>query len=125
MMTARNGLNIEFTARGTNLNPKLKTLAEMELNSIDHKLGGAVSAHVILTEEKYRQIAEVTLTAKTEVLVATCEATEMVVALHDALHKLEQQVIRHKERRMTVERQGKPASSAPLVELAWPPVLAS
>jgi putative sigma-54 modulation protein len=125
MMTATSGLNIEYTARGTNLTPKLKKLAEEQLAAIDQKLGGAVSAHVILTEEKYRQIAEVTLTAKTEVLVATCEGTEMLVALHDALHKLEQQVIRHKERRMTVERQGKPASSAPLVEVASPPGLAS
>jgi putative sigma-54 modulation protein len=123
MNVQNTGLNIEYTGRWTTITPKIKSLAESELKRIDHKLGGAVSAHVILTEDKYRQIAEVTLTAPDETLVATSEGTEMLVALHDALRKLEQQVIRHKERRMTVERQAKPASTPPLIELASPPGL--
>lgn len=117
MNVENTGLNIEYTARGTTINPKLKKLAETELKRIDHMLGGAVSAHVIFTEDKYRHIAEVTLKTCTETLVATCESVEMQTALHDALRKIEQQAIRHKERKITVERHAKPASSEPLIEV--------
>jgi ribosome-associated translation inhibitor RaiA len=48
----------------------------------------------------------------------------MLVALHDALKKVEQQAIRHKERRITVERHAKPASSEPLIEVASPSAMA-
>ena len=85
------GLNIEYTARGTFLGPKLRNLAEAELGRIDRMLGGAVSAHVILSEDKYRKIAEVTLNTCSETLVATCEHTDMMTALHETLKKIEQQ----------------------------------
>ncbi len=118
------GLNIEYTARWTIFGPKLRSLAEAELKRIDRMLGGAVSAHVILTEDKYRKIAEVTLNTCSETLVATCEHTDMMTALHEALKKIEQQAVKHKERRLTVERHAKPASSAPLIEVISPPALA-
>jgi len=125
MNVENTGLNIEYTARWTNITPKIKKLAETELKRIDQMLGGAVSAHVILTEDKYRQIAEVTLKTAAETLVATCEGTEMLVALHEALRKIEQQAVRHKERRITVERHAKPASSEPLIEVISPSAVAS
>jgi putative sigma-54 modulation protein len=125
MNVENTGLNIEYTARWTTITPKVKTMAETELKRIDQILGGAVSAHVILTEEKYRKIAEVTLKTCTETLVAECESTEMLTALHEALRKIEHQAIRHKERRITVERQAKPASSEPLIEVISPSAIAS
>jgi putative sigma-54 modulation protein len=112
---------VEYTARGTAAwTPKLKQLADVELARLDGIVGRVVSSHVILTEDKYRRIAEVTLVTAGDSLVATCEGTEMLTALHDALRKIEQQAIRHKERRMTVERHAKPNSVAPLIELAMP-----
>ncbi len=75
---------------------------------------------MILTEDKYRQIAEVTMKTPMESLVATCEGTDMLVALHDALKKIEQQAIKHKERKITVERHAKPNSAAPLIEIGSP-----
>jgi len=111
------GLNVEFTGRGTTINVKHKALALGELTRMDKMLGGAVSAHVILTEDKYRQIAEVTLLTRSETLVATCEGTDMLQALHDALRKVETQAVKHKEKQITVERHAKPDSTAPLVEV--------
>lgn len=118
------GLNVEFTARGTTINVKHRALALGELGRIDKMLGGAVSAHVILGEDKYRKIAEVTLTTGYETLVATCEGTDMLQALHDALRKIEAQAVKHKERKITVERHAKPDSTAPLVEVADVPASA-
>jgi putative sigma-54 modulation protein len=64
---------------------------------------------VILTEEKYRKIAEVTVATRGDNLVATCEASEMETALHDALNKVEHQAIKHKERATTIRQHPKPA----------------
>jgi len=63
--------------------------------------------HVILATDKYRQIAEVTIQTRNQKLVAACKSTEMVIALRDALVKIEQQAIRHKKRKMTIKRHGK------------------
>ncbi len=108
---------VEYTGRGMTVTTKQRKLADAELTRIDGIIGRSVSAHVILTEDKYRMIAEVTLKTATDSLVATCEGTEMLVALHDALKKIEQQAIKHKERKITVERHAKPNSSEPLIEV--------
>jgi putative sigma-54 modulation protein len=108
---------VEYTGRGTAITPKQKRLADVELARINGMIGRSVSAHVILTEDKYRQIAEVTLKTPMNSLVATCEGTEMLVALHEALKKIELQAIKHKERKITVQRHAKPNSSEPLIEL--------
>ena len=108
---------VEYTGRGTTITPKLKQLADGELARIDGIIGSTVSAHVILTEDKYRQIAEVTMKTRVDSLVATCEGTDMYAALQNALKRIEVQAIKHKERKITVERHAKPNSSAPLIEL--------
>lgn len=110
-------MNIEYTGRATTVTPKHKTMAHAELERMNQMLGRIVSAHVILTEDKHRQIAEVTIKTATDELIATCEGTDMHTVLHDAFKKIEQQAIRHKERKMTVERHCKPNSSEPLIEL--------
>ena len=100
-------MNVEFTGRHTVVTAKLKQQAEAGLARVARLVDRSASAHVILTEDKYRKIAEVTLKASHEDIVAMCEAVEMESALHAALHKLEQQAIKHKERFDTVSRQPK------------------
>ena len=113
-------MSIEYTGRGVSVTTKQKQLAETELGRIDKIIGRMVSAHVILSEDKYRKIAEVTMKTATEDLVATCEGADMLNALHEALRKIEQQAIKHKERKMTVERHAKPDSAEPLIEVTTP-----
>ena len=79
-----------------------------------------MSAHVILTEDKYRKIAEVTLTAANDSLVALCEGTDMLTALHEAIKKVEMQALKHKERKLTMQRQPKPDSAEPLIDVVTP-----
>ena len=112
-------MTIEYTGRGFTVTGKLKKLADEYLERIDHIVGSgrSVNAHVILTEDKYRMCAEVTLKTPLETLVANCEDTEMEKALHDALRKVEQQAVKHKERKLSLERHGKPDSAEPLVEI--------
>ena len=113
-------MKLEYTGRGTTVTPKLKALADAELARIAQMVPRLVSAHVILTEDKYRKIAEVTLTAASESLVAVCEGTEMATVLHDALRKVEAQAMKHKERKLTIERQAKPDSEQPSMDVGTP-----
>ena len=110
-------MDVEYTGRQTTITKKLKLQTEAGLARITKIVGNSGSVHVILSTDKYRQIAEVTLNTCSETLVAACEGTEMLPALHEALRKIEQQAIKHKERKITVERHAKPASSEPLIEV--------
>ena len=100
-------MNVEYTGRHTTVSKKLKTQAEAGLASIAKLAGRSASAHVILTEDKYRKIAEVTVMTRGQSLVATCESTEMATALHDALAKIEQQAVRHNQKSNTLARHPK------------------
>ena len=97
-------MNVELTGRQTTLTPKLRQQAEDGLQQIAKIVGKTGNCHVILTEDKHRKIAEVTVKSKLHEFVATAEAQEMSAALHAALAKLEQQSIRYSQRLTTVRR---------------------
>jgi putative sigma-54 modulation protein len=100
-------MDVEYTGRQATITKKLKTQTEAGLARIAKILGNAGNVHVILATDRYRQIAEVTVQTRNQKLVATCESTEMVIALRDTLDKIEQQAIRHKKKKMTIKRHGK------------------
>jgi putative sigma-54 modulation protein len=95
-------MNVEYTGRQTEVTAKLRAQAEAGLARIEKVANRCNIAHVILTEDKFRKIAEVTVNCRGEQIVATAESAEMEQALHDALHKVEQQAIKHKDRFNTV-----------------------
>jgi putative sigma-54 modulation protein len=107
-------MNIEFTGRHTVVTAKLRQQAEEALAAITRVTNRCTNAHVILTEDKYRQIAEVTLQCRGDVHVATSQAETMEGALHDALAKVEQQAIRNKERVSTVRDHPRPIAAPSL-----------
>jgi putative sigma-54 modulation protein len=99
---------VECTGRQVAITQPLRTLAEEGVERIARILGKITSAHVILTAEKYRQIAEVTVKTRLCALVALCESSHsMETALHDALAKAEGQATRHKDRLRTRKRKPK------------------
>jgi len=106
-------MDIEYTGRQTTITKKLKTMTEEGLERVAKVVGSACSVHVIFTTEKYRHCTEITLKTRTYKLVAKCEATEMLVALHDALSKIEQQSIRQKQKATTIKRHSKAGDKGP------------
>jgi putative sigma-54 modulation protein len=95
---------IEYTGRQTVVTQKYKNLTESGLKRIKKILGEGASAKVILTVDKHRKIADVTVTQGSQSMVANCESAEMTTALHDALAKLEQQAIRQNQKSSTIQR---------------------
>lgn len=100
-------MNVDYTGRQTTITKKLKTQTEAGLDRIAKIIGNAGSVHVILTTEKYRHTAELTVQTRNLKLVAACEATDMEMALRDALATLEKQAIRHKKKKTTIKRNAK------------------
>jgi putative sigma-54 modulation protein len=105
-------MTIEFTGRRTVVTAKLKAQAEAGMERIARVTRRCTSAHVILTEDKYRHIAEILVKCRGDELVARCESTAMEVALHDALQTVEQQAVRHKQRVECVRQHVKPLPAA-------------
>lgn len=107
-------MNVEYTGRRTVITQKQKELTEAGLERIKKVTNRCTKAHIILTEDKYRKIAEITVACRGEDLVATCESTDMEQALRDALDKVEQQAIRSKERYATVRSHPKQVAAPSL-----------
>src|SRR5215469_273769 len=97
-------MDVEYTGRQTTVTKKLKAQTEAGLARIAKIVGNAGSVHVILTTEKYRHTAELTVQTRQLKFVATCESTEMTLALRDALAAVEKQAIRFKKRRTAIKR---------------------
>jgi putative sigma-54 modulation protein len=105
-------MNVEYTGRQTVITAKLKSQAQAGLERVGKVANRCNTAHVILTEDKYRRIAEVTVNCRGEQLVAICETELMESALHGALEKVEQQAIKHKKRWDTMRDHPKPIEQA-------------
>ncbi len=100
---------VECTGRQVVITRPLRTLAEEGIERIAKILGKITSAHVVLTAEKYRQIAEVTVKTRACTLVALCESSvSMETALREALVKAETQATRHKDKQRSRKRKPKP-----------------
>jgi putative sigma-54 modulation protein len=103
---------VECTGRQVTVTKSLRTLAEAGIERIARILGRISSAHVVLTAEKHRQIAEITVKTRACTLVALCESpASMDTALRDALVKAESQATRYKDRQRSRKRQPKQEKS--------------
>jgi len=100
-------MDVEYTGRQTTVTKKLKIQAEAGLARVAKIVGESGSAQVTFSTDKYRKTAEVKAQTRNQILLASCESTEMEIALRDALTKIEQQAIRNKKKNGTVKRHPK------------------
>lgn len=113
-------MQVEYTGRQIAITPSLRRLAEEGLDRVSKVVGRSASAHVILTEEKYRHTAEVTVQTKFQTIVGLCESPVIETALRDALAKAEIQAIKHKDKFRTRTREPKDGKTAAEPQLSRP-----
>ncbi len=113
-------MQVEYTGRQIAITPSLRRLAEEGLDRVSKVVGSNCSAHVILTEEKYRHTAEVTVQTKFQTIIGLCESPVMETALRDALAKAEVQAIKHKDKFRTRTREPKDEKTALEPQLSRP-----
>ena len=90
-------MNVEYTGRQFEITPVTRKQVELGLEKLQKILGNAFETHVILSVEKRRHIAEITITVRNHPpIVGLAEATEMTVAVGDALDRIERQAVKYK-----------------------------
>lgn len=104
-------MQIDFTGRQTEVTPGLRQYTERSLRKLKRLLGDRFGMHVILTVEKHRRIAEITLKYLDHTLVGIEETSDFRSAINGSLDKLERQAVRLLERRRERKRRPKPASA--------------
>jgi putative sigma-54 modulation protein len=92
----------------------LRQYTQGRLRKITRLLGDTYEMHVILTAEKHRRLAEVTLKFRDHTLVGVEESGDPRISLNRALDKLERQAVRLLERRRTRKRRPKPTTTVVL-----------
>lgn len=100
-------MQIEYTGRQITLTKSLHAIGDEGIERIGKILGKITTAHITLTAEKYRQIAEIAIKTRLQSIVALAESTSMDTALREAIAKAESQAIKHKARIRAKKRKPK------------------
>jgi putative sigma-54 modulation protein len=103
-------MNVEYFGRQYEITPAVRDEVETGLTKLTKILGENIKSKVILTVEKHRNIAEITVKRRRGHLVGLAEATDMLAAVTQALEHIETQAIRHNGRRRTTHRKPKDKS---------------
>lgn len=103
-------MTVEYFGRQYEITPALRDEVESGLGKLTKILGENFKSKVILTVEKHRQIAEITVKRRRGQLVGLAEAADMMVAVNQALEHIETQALRHNDRRRSTHRKAKDKS---------------
>ncbi len=111
-------MQIEYTGRQFTITKPLHTIGDEGVERIGKILGRITTAHVVLSAEKYRQSAEVTINTRLQSIVGLSESTSMETALREAITKAETQAIRYKDKLRAKKRKPKEEKAHEDSELA-------
>ena len=100
-------MNVEYTGRQFEITPRIREEVETGLTKLAKILGDNFKTKVILTVEKHRHRAEITINPRNHSLVGLAEAADMVAAINAAMERIEQQAVKYKTRWRTKKRQPK------------------
>ena len=118
-------MDINVTFRHTEPIESLKTYAEEKIAKLDKYLDSPAEAHIVLTVEKFRHQADITLSVNGTRIKAFEETGDMYSAIDQVTDKVEKQLKRHlskiRNRRMDGAREdefvsGMETEGVPLVE---------
>jgi len=107
-------MQIEYTGRQVDVTPDLRQYTEERLNKVTRLLRDRYSLHVILTAERHRRIAEITLKFRDHSVVGIEGTADARSSINGALDKIERQVVRLLERRRTRKRRPRPTATVVL-----------
>ena len=97
-------MNVEYTGRHYEVTPANRKDVEAGLTKIRKILRDHFEANVILAVEKHRHKAEITINSRVGPLVGIAQASDMDLAIGEALEHLERQALKNKTRIITRKR---------------------
>ena len=100
-------MTVEYFGRQYEITPAIRDEVESGLGKLIKILGDNIKSKVILTAEKHRNIAEITVKRRRGHLVGLAEAADMLIAVNQALEHIETQVLKYNGRRRATHRKPK------------------
>lgn len=97
-------MQVELTARQVKVSKALRSQAEDGMDRIGRILGKTTTASVIFRVQRHLQIAELTIKARLQTIVAAGRADSMESALREALAHAEHQALRYRDRHLARKR---------------------
>jgi putative sigma-54 modulation protein len=97
-------MEVELTARQVKISKALRTQAEEGMNRIARIMGKTTSASITFRAQRHLQIAELTLKARLQTIVAAGKADSQESALREALAHAEHQALRYRDRNLARKR---------------------
>src|SRR5574341_432296 len=99
-------MQFSVTARNVEITPALRAYAEEKLSRLTRYRENMVTLHVVLSVNKHRQTAEVTLRVRDLTIRAEEEGDDLYSSIDLVVEKLERQILRYKERIMAHAARG-------------------
>jgi putative sigma-54 modulation protein len=105
-------MNVEYTGRHYVITTSIRKEVETGLAKIRKILRDRFETKVVLTVEKHRHKAEITISPRNGPLVAIAQAKDMTIAVSEALGHLEKQAVKYKTRRVSKKRSARKTADA-------------
>jgi putative sigma-54 modulation protein len=110
-------MNVEYTGRQFEVTPAARKQIEAGLEKIKKHLGSNFQTHVVLSTEKHRSIAEITVTVRNHApIVGLHQAHDMSVAIGTALERIERQAVKYKTRWKSKKQKARKRQVEPVPE---------
>ncbi len=91
-------MQVSVTGHHVEVTDSLKSFSEEKIGKLKRHFDNVTDVHVILTVEKLEQKAEATVQVSGAKLFAEDTQEDMYVAIDNMVHKLDRQIIKHKEK---------------------------
>jgi len=91
-------MNLSVSGHHLEVTPALRTYVESKIARVKRHFDHVIDAHVILTADKLRQKAEVTLHVPGKELHCESEEGDLYAAIDTLADKLDRQVLRYKDK---------------------------
>lgn len=91
-------MKLQITTRHFDMTPEFRTVAEERVRKLKRYFEHIIDVSLILSSEKHRMMAELTLHTNSHDLVGTAESSDMKSSIDQAVEKIENQLRKHKER---------------------------
>ena len=91
-------MNLNLTGQRLEITPAIRAYVVTKLERVNRHFDHVIDAHVILTVDKIRQKAEVTLHVRGKDLHCESEQEDLYAAIDLLADKLDRQVLRYKDK---------------------------
>jgi len=91
-------MNLSVSGHHLEVTPALREYVQSKLGRVTRHFDHVIDAHVILTADKIRRKAEVTLHVRGKDLHCECEEDDLYAAIDLLADKLDRQVLRYKDK---------------------------